>query len=38
MHLPISNLNKFLTQFLLVQVIHSLSVNMTNSHTVESGL
>ncbi len=24
--------------FLLVQVIHSLSVNMTNSHTVESGL
>ncbi len=38
MHAPISNLNKFLTQFLLVQVIHSLSVNMTNSHTVESGL
>ncbi len=38
MHAPISNLNKFLTQFLIVQVIHSLSVNMTNSHTVESGL
>jgi hypothetical protein len=38
MHAPISNLNKFLTQILLIQVIHSLSVNMTNRHCILCGL
>jgi len=34
MHAPISNLNKFLTQILLVQIIHYLPVITTNRHCI----